>query len=573
MAGVVGSRRFGWLVLLFVVVGVIAGCGSDGEVSAPSSSTSTTASAENTEPADLEVDEFGIVETSAITAAFLPEITENDIEIIEGDAGTSYRYVFPTGDLADGVTVDLEARWEPVDGGLQPSLEWNLTGGDSSPSDFAFTVSLPKSFAESVDDIDFDPQPTEIIDPDPEVRWQLNIESAPRISAMSSRLIRASDPSDAVRMVMDALNAIQIHRELSACEGRFRSTQTVAQCYLNVVAINARWFDYVSCDALDRAIGRAYRDYPGFSLACETVVGLAKTGATSQCSSGRSPEEIQGCQDAMWMLFAGSCPLGEGLDRQICLYDAAVAVGDEWWCIHLGNLGMGNPEMANDCRAAITKDPSYCAKTEDPDLRASCCENFRGTEDYDTCLGSTGEDATGESTTTTVDEETTTTATEETTTTEPTEEDPPPAIPAGTYTGSFDEVLLIDLLAYDFGKPEINTITVTVDDEGIISGEFAVHQEGVFLGCPGAVDDWTGIVDSGQQIGPELPQIVNVTVSSSGFQSFEAVGFGPGAAHCLVPPVPYSDGGLLAMSFDRVVDGLLTGDADDYMPFELQLVP
>ena len=580
MIGVVGFRRVGSWVLLFVLAGVIAGCGSGVEVSAPSSSTPTTANAETAEPVGLEVDELGLIDTSAITASFLPEITENDIEVIEGDAGTSYRYVFPTQELSDGVSIDLEARWDPVDGGLQPSVTWNLVGDETSPSDFVFVASLPKSFAETVDDIVFDPPPDEIIEPDPVVEWDFDATRPVTISGISDFLMTwnraGGDASDVPVIILNALNDHRIHRELSVCAGLVpnRSLLTpdtspaslMIPCYLKVVALNASTFGGESCAHLGEMIG-TWGDNPAFLFACQSVVQFAEGGnATAGCDQAPTPSQREACLTTMWGLLAGDCPAGDPVEQQICMYDAAVAVSDEERCDYLARLG--SPEMANDCRAAISKDPSWCAETEDADLRASCCENFRGTDAYDTCLGSIEETATGEDTTTTIEEDTTTVP-DETTTTEPAEEELPPAIPAGTYVGSFDEALLIDLLAYDFDKPEINTISVTVDEEGSISGEIAVYQEGLFMGCP-EVDDWRGSIDAGQVIGDELPQIVTATLQLSGLESFEASW---ADAHCRMPPVPYSEQSSLPLSFNRIEDGLLTGDVDDYMPFELRLVP
>ncbi|MCL1587420.1 MAG: hypothetical protein M3092_03305, partial [Actinomycetia bacterium] len=176
--------------------------------------------------------------------------------------------------------------------------------------------------------------------------------------------------------------------------------------------------------------------------------------------------------------------------REICIYEAAVATNYCRYCNHLDLLA--GPDMANDCRATISGNPSYCARTDDAALRASCCEVFRGTNAFDTCLG------TPDATTTTVALETTTTAGDDTTTTatpadltttEPGDEDLPPAIPSGVYTGPFDQRILVDIIAQDFGKPDINTFTVTVDDDGLISGDLAVHQKGLFMGCTGAGSD------------------------------------------------------------------------------------
>lgn len=583
MVGSTGSRRMGWSILLVSIAAVIAGCGSDGDLSTPASDLSTTAVAEAGWLAGLEVDEYGVIDSSAITAAFLPEITAGDIEIIEGETGTSYRYVFPMRELSDGVSFDLETRWDPVDGGFQSSVTWNLTGVEATPPDFAFVVSLPKSFAETVDDIVFDPPPDQVIAADPIVRFDYDASRPPTISAISDTLMSwnraGGDVSDVPVIMLNGLNDLRIHSELSACARLVPDASILTPevspvtlmlpCYLQVVASNASTFGGESCAHLGEMIG-TWGDSAAFVYSCESVVQLATGGsAAAGCDRAPTPSQREECLSVMWGLLAGDCPVGDPVEQQICVYEAAVAVSDEGRCDLVGHLG--SPEMANDCRAAITKDPSWCAKTADPGLRASCCENFRGTDEYDTCLASIGEGAIGDDTTTTADEETNTTAADESTTTEPAEEDPPPAIPAGTYTGSFDQALLIDLLSYDFGKPETNTVTVTVDDEGIISGDIVVHQEGVFLGCPGAVDHWIGTVDAGQRIGSELPQIVTVTVQSSGFVSFDAGTWDN--SQCLVPPVPYSDGGSMGLSFDRIVDDLLTGAADDYMPFELRLIP
>lgn len=572
MIGAVGVRRIGWWVLLFALLGVIAGCGSDGEVSSPSSDPSTTAVAD----AVLETDEFEIVDSSVFTDAFYPEITEDDIEVVEGEAGTSYRYVFPTRELSDGVSLDLEARWDPADDGYQSSLTWGLTGDETSPSDFVFVANIPKSFAETVDDIVFDPEPTSVIDPDPILEWEIDLSGlAQRWIAASSDAGFGADETSGLAMltigeILSKANAIRVNAELDACGGRMaQSAEMLGQCYLNVVTANPGAFGVRDCEVMELLSGGRGDDYPGLSAACRTIVDLNKGISDSICTNEVDGDEIEACREAMWTLLSGGCPTGNTLERQVCVYEGAVATNREGRCRILDRLG--NPEMANDCLAAVTMDHLYCAKTADLKLRASCCENFRGTNDYDACLGAIPEDTTGESTSTTTDEESTAADPEEPTTTEPTDEEPLPAIPAGTYVGSFDERLLIDLLSYDFGKPDTNVLTVTVDEAGVISGDMAVHQEGVFFGCGGAVDDWTGTIDAGQSIGPDLPQIVTVTMRTSGFESFDAGSWND--SRCLVPPVPYSDGGSMGLSFDRVVGGVLTGYADDSMPFELLLAP
>ncbi len=564
MIGAVGLRRVGWWVLVFVLSGVVAGCGSDGEALSPLPSTSTSVNIETAEQAVLEVDEFGFVDTSLITDTFYPEITEGDIEVVEGDAGTSYRYVFPTRELSDGVSVDLEARWDPVDGGLQSSLNWILDGGETSPSNFVFVASIPKSFAETADDIVFEPQPTEIIDPDPILRWEIDVNQAPSISAVSTHVVRIGDVGAFLDYAFPVLNEIRIHADITACDRWSRNAPRLATCYLAVVAKNPRMFGDKPCDVFG---GSVQGGHPAVVLACRSVVELATNGATDGCDRGAYANEEETCRDLLWGLFSGACIAESGLEQLICAYDAAVTAGDEQRCASLERLG--NLPMANDCRASITKDHSWCAMTEDPKLRASCCENFSGTDTYDTCLASIAEATTEQETTTTTDEETTTTAGEEVTTTEAAGEGRPPAIPAGTYIGSFNEAHLVAVNGDDFLVRKTNTITVTIDDEGLISGGFTLRQEGSVGGCPGWIDDYSAVIDTGQQMGSTLPQVVSTAVHYSGQDSLG------NDLECLDSPRAFSEQGTMRIELTRMSDGVLVGALDDfvYVPFKLQLTP
>ena len=585
MASVVSFGRIGRGLLPLILVGVIAGCGSGEEASAPPSSSLPPAATTTTFPAtaeqvSLELDSLGSIDTAAIIAGFLPEITEDDIEVIGGESGTSYRYVFPTRDLADGVSVDLVALWSPVNGGLQPSVEWTLTGDESSPSEIAFFASIPKLFGETVDEMTFDPQPAEIIDADVVARWDVQLSTHATVHALSSRMVAADDPSDIMMMIVDHVNTQRAHAELTACYAPFRRTDAIAQCYLAVVAQNAQSFNERSCDAIGRMVyslaATTSHDsvVPGISSACKSVLQLASTGTRGGCESITGSDvsgDYWNCFHWVSRLLLGACPLDGSLEGQICAYESAVALNATRGCDWIEHLG--NTEMANDCRATLTRDPSYCAITDDAALRASCCETFRGTDDYDTCIGDSQSvtTTTSESSTTTTSDVTTTTVTDDTTTTEAGDEEGPPAIPAGVYTGSFDEQILVDVIAFDFGKPDTNTMTVTIDEEGLISGDLAVHQEGLFMSCTGAESDWTGTIDSGQIIGPTLPHTVAVT-----FHVMEADPFDAGTwnnAQCVWPPVVTTEQSSLPLTFETIQDGLLTGLAGDYVPFELQLVP
>jgi hypothetical protein len=131
--------------------------------------------------------------------------------------------------------------------------------------------------------------------------------------------------------------------------------------------------------------------------------------------------------------------------------------------------------------------------------------------------------------------------------------------------------MMADVIAFDFGVPEINTMTVGIDAEGLISGDLAVHQQGLFMGCPGAESDWSGTIDTGQIIGPALPHTVTVTLQVTEAYPFDASTWNN--AQRVWPPVISTEQSSLPLTFEAFQDGLLTGLAGDYVPFELELTP
>jgi len=112
--------------------------------------------------------------------------------------------------------------------------------------------------------------------------------------------------------------------------------------------------------------------------------------------------------------------------------------------------------------------------------------------------------------------------------------------------------------------------TIGVDAEGLVSGDLHVHQEGLFMGCTGSLSDWAGIIDPGLIIGPHLPLTVTATVNTMETSPYYATWAN---AQCLTSPAIEYNQGLLPLVFDTVNGGTLSGIAEDYVPFELQLVP
>jgi hypothetical protein len=84
------------------------------------------------------------------------------------------------------------------------------------------------------------------------------------------------------------------------------------------------------------------------------------------------------------------------------------------------------------------------------------------------------------------------------------------------------------------------------------------------------MSDWVGTVNPGQIIGPRLPPTVIATTKTKKAVLLYATW---ADAQCLTSPEIEYNQGPLSLVFDTIQGGSLSGVAEDYVPFELQLVP
>ena len=142
-----------------------------------------------------------------------------------------------------------------------------------------------------------------------------------------------------------------------------------------------------------------------------------------------------------------------------------------------------------------------------------------------------------------------------------------PAIPPARYAGSFDEAELVDMLSFDGGKPETNDVWLVIDREGRVSGGFTVYQKGHFIGCPGEVADWEGILDPNQIVGPGLLQTLAGAMEDKSLEAYDAI-----EDECIVPPAPYDDVWPFDLEIQSASDGVITGVIADVLPFTVEWV-
>ncbi|MEA2024648.1 MAG: hypothetical protein U9N79_10240 [Actinomycetota bacterium] len=101
------------------------------------------------------------------------------------------------------------------------------------------------------------------------------------------------------------------------------------------------------------------------------------------------------------------------------------------------------------------------------------------------------------------------------------------AIPPGTYKGTFDEDVAIPLTYADYRSARVNEASITIDEFGTITGSARLHFDDIeaFFGCP-AYDRWTITITKGQQIGPRLPAVIDITVHGEDMRTTPCHGCG-----------------------------------------------
>jgi len=79
---------------------------------------------------------------------------------------------YPREEISSGVFLEKKVEYKKTEDGFDGTIMLEFSG----ESDTRHVEVIPKEFAESVDDLSFSVEPTRIINPDPEVEWDLKFE-------------------------------------------------------------------------------------------------------------------------------------------------------------------------------------------------------------------------------------------------------------------------------------------------------------------------------------------------------------------------------------------------------------
>ena len=219
-----------------------------------------------------------------------------------------------------------------------------------------FTFEIPKEFATNVDQLIFDPEPAEIINPDPVVMFDLWLEDYRRGGgAVTYKIVERF-----IAFTMMDYGAATFNLREDAfkqMEQRCKSAPVDERnaCYLSLVTdfldlLDKKWMENI-CS----------REMTG--LERRICLSLAKDSAV-ECDRASTPEDIMACKG---YYVHQKCKGLDGGELQACLRDTSIANKAP-----LGCMNLEDPDVRNECYATASGDATFCTRITNQARREGC---------------------------------------------------------------------------------------------------------------------------------------------------------------------------------------------------------
>ena len=384
---------------LFILVIIIFGCINNKNKDVPNNLN------EPQELSEKEINDFfTILDKDLKVGEFESLDVDND--------GTDDKYVltFDRRELADDLFLDKSVEYEKTEEGLMGTviLEFENTGDETKT--YTHIEKIPKSFAKHVDDLEFSVPPTEIIDPDPELEWMMQVikRSNEKIiikakKAAISAALKAdpgnvllvatgmSEPTkkmieagkDAVADVaLDNLDGFVFIFALNDCskfggEGSLWNT-----CITNLIVKFPEKFVESDCDQIDVS----YPDVMNY-VKGSTLLGICKAITTEDwgaCHDNTDTwKEVDLCKLTMFKALSGECEyIKDDEKKNDCIYNSALKSNSKYGCNYITD-----EITKKGCFAELTQEITYCEGMDDDDAIKYCCDKIVNEGERKKCFG------------------------------------------------------------------------------------------------------------------------------------------------------------------------------------------
>jgi hypothetical protein len=308
----------------------------------------------------------------------LPEFIFGNLETFDFDNdGSEDRivYTFEPEEVAEDLFLDRSVEFDKTESGFGGKIILRFENKGDKTIEYTHIEEIPKSFAESVDDLVFSVPPDEIIDPDPIVSFVAKVKKR----TIESIKIEAILEEAAASFVLDVLDDIIFIQRLDVC-GKIgeESGQMWNTCIVNLMLAFPDKFEESDCEHIDKYSSALFFYTRSYVLlirgelayaACKAVM----TDDWGAChDNSQSWEEVDLCKTIAFDSFIQKCRyIKDSQKKDECFYDAAVRADCSKGCGYISEQ-----VSKNACLAEITQDKKYCKNIKDEDARRFCCDKL-----------------------------------------------------------------------------------------------------------------------------------------------------------------------------------------------------
>ena len=300
---------------------------------------------------------------------------ELEIDDEDGDGIPHYSYFLEPIEVIPGVRVIQAASLTP--GSSSGRVTLGVFNNTDQVQQIEYVLDIPKSFAADVSDLTFSLEPTQIINADPVVVF--NVSTDPNdFTLITGDSSNVQPINDDMTDVLTMLKSFEYERNRRYCDEQKAANQ--AYCYQALMTHFPNHVTDVDCDRLGQAIDVTNPNREAWYLACRAIV----THDGWECSRLDDTFAQGECRANVATALTGWCESFSGEAETSCLVDAAITSGVERVC---SQIPADYAAVKTACQAQVTSDPTVCKTLEDTASRLACCETFAGTDAYDQCAG------------------------------------------------------------------------------------------------------------------------------------------------------------------------------------------
>ncbi|MFC1960935.1 TolB family protein [Chloroflexota bacterium] len=192
----------------------------------------------------------------------------------------------------------------------------------AQPQQMSYTLDIPKSFAAHVDDLAFSHTPTQIIDPDPVVMFNMSSDSEDNVILLESNSVQAD--GDDVTTVLHVLQGFQYERVRRHCIAEDPTSYNRMVCFRLAASTFPNHVTEADCDEIACITDQLNLGRDDHYLTCRAIL----TRDAWECSRITDSTQAQTCTNNLELAMQRRCEYLTGAEEAICLTEGGITGGN-----------------------------------------------------------------------------------------------------------------------------------------------------------------------------------------------------------------------------------------------------